>query len=702
LGNAGIVLKLLLAFGLLLVMIAVVGAMSYVALTRVNGAASTLADIWLPGVSELTSARADMLVAREFEVKHTYASDDSYRSEYEEKMNAALADANRHIEAFKALGQASMDRKMVAEFEQHWAEYLAVNGKVIHLSNSGKHEDAQEIGDGAGKSAIDDALTALARMTDYDFTQGTVAGIHSREVYRATIVGTSVTVALILIAWGLLTWVITRSITRPIGEAVRVARLVASGDLMTPIAVGSTNETGQLLRALLAMQGVLRENETEALNAKGQITAIHKAQAVVEMNMDGTIRSANDNFLRVMGYAAGEVQERNYSLFVEPAHRGSPEYRAFWEKLGRGEHEAGRFRRVARDGHAVWLQTSYNPILGQDGAPYKIVEYASDITAQIKMEEALDAAVRETQAVVYAAINGELTARIDPAGKTGRIEILTASVNSLIENMMTVVAEIKHAATEVQASTEDISRGNSTLGQRTEDQAASLEETAASMEQMTSTVKATADNAAHARQLAIAAREEAERGGQVVQSAVEAMRGIDAASKKIADIIGVIDEIAFQTNLLALNAAVEAARAGDQGRGFAVVATEVRTLAGRSAKAAKEIKALINDSVNRVAQGSQLVDRSGQSLGDISTAVKRVTDVVAEIARASQEQASGIELVNNAVMQMESTTQQNSALVVQASAASGAIVEQATRLSNLVVRYQVTDVRTTAATRRSA
>ena len=690
-GNARIVTKLLLAFGLLLALTAVIGTMSYVALTRVNRAASTLADVWLPGVGELTAARADMLLVREFEIKHTHASDDGYRSEYEEKMNAALTGVRRHIDAFKSLGDGAADAKLVAEFEKHWTEYLAVNSKVINLSRSGKQEDAQDIGDGAAKSAIDDSLTALERMTDYGFAQGKAAGTHSRDVYHATVIVSSLTVALILMLWGLLTWAITRSITHPIGEAVRVAKSVASGDLTSPVEVNSTNETGQLLHALKSMQGVLRENEAEALNARGQITAINKAQAVVELDMDGTIRSANDNFLRAMGYRAEEVHGRHYDLFVESSHQASPEHRALWEKLGRGEYEAGRYRRIARDGHAVWLQTSYNPILGQDGKPYKVVEYASDITAQVKMEEALDAAVKETQAIVQAAIDGELTARISAEGKTGQIEALAASVNALIDNMMNVVAEIKRAATDVQASAQEISEGNVNLSQRTEEQASSLEETASSMEQMTSTVKTTADNANQARQLALAAREQAERGGQVVQAAVTAMSGINAASRKIADIIGVIDEIAFQTNLLALNAAVEAARAGDQGRGFAVVAAEVRTLAGRSATAAKEIKALINDSVAKVEQGGKLVDQSGQSLGDIGTAVKRVTDVVAEIAQASQEQASGIEQVNKAVMRMDDTTQQNAALVEEATVASEAIVGQATRLADLVVRYRVAE-----------
>jgi methyl-accepting chemotaxis protein len=219
------------------------------------------------------------------------------------------------------------------------------------------------------------------------------------------------------------------------------------------------------------------------------------------------------------------------------------------------------------------------------------------------------------------------------------------------------------------------------------------------MEEMTSTVKMTADNAAQARQLAIAARQQAEKGSNVVGSAVAAMSEINQSSRKIADIIGVIDEIAFQTNLLALNAAVEAARAGEQGRGFAVVASEVRNLAGRSATAAKEIKALIMDSVSKVEEGSKLVDQSGKSLDDIGAAVKRVTDVVAEIAEASQEQASSIEQVNKAVMQMDEMTQQNAALVEEASAASEAILSQATHLAQSVGHYVVANDATAATVR---
>ena len=255
--------------------------------------------------------------------------------------------------------------------------------------------------------------------------------------------------------------------------------------------------------------------------------------------------------------------------------------------------------------------------------------------------------------------------------------------------MAEVIRAMNQAASQVRTGADEISRGNADLSQRTEEQASSLEETASSMEQMTSAVTNNADNAAQANQLATAARAQAERGGTVVSAAVTAMAEINTSSKRIADIIGVIDEIAFQTNLLALNAAVEAARAGEQGRGFAVVASEVRNLASRSAQAAKEIKGLIQDSVGKVAEGTKLVDESGKALAEIVIGVKKVTDVMAEIASSSREQASGIEQVNTAITTMDSVTQQNAALVEEASAAAQSLSEQAGNLTQLIARYQV-------------
>jgi methyl-accepting chemotaxis protein len=282
--------------------------------------------------------------------------------------------------------------------------------------------------------------------------------------------------------------------------------------------------------------------------------------------------------------------------------------------------------------------------------------------------------------------DGDLTYRLPSMG--AEFGAISTSMNGFIEKLQSIIVQTKDATSSMSSGALQIARGNGDLSQRTQEQAAALEETASSMEEMTATVKQNADNARQANQLSTMARGQAEKGGSVMQKVVGAMEEINASSRKISDIIGVIDEIAFQTNLLALNAAVEAARAGEQGRGFAVVATEVRSLAQRSATAAKEIKDLISDSVTKVSAGTQLVDESGKTLEGIIDAVKKVSDIVAEIAAASEEQASGIEQVNNAVTQMDSTTQQNAALVEEASAASKALEGRAQSLVELMTQFK--------------
>ncbi len=427
----------------------------------------------------------------------------------------------------------------------------------------------------------------------------------------------------------------------------------------------------------------------ERADGQGQLAAISKAQAVLELALDGTVLTANSNFLSTFGYSLDEVRGRHHSLFVDAVQQDSAEYRSMWGKLARGEYDAGQYKCLAKGGREVWIQASFNPILDASGKPFKIVEYATDVTQQLSFSEQLRSVVRETRAAVSAAAGGDLAQRIPLAGKNGDVAELARGVNELIDVMKTLVEQIQETAGEVQLAAEEISSGNGNLSQRTAEQAASLEETASSMEEMASTVRQTAENAAQANRLAIEACAQAEKGGEVVGSAVKAMSGINASSSKIADIIGVIDEIAFQTNLLALNAAVEAARAGEQGRGFAVVASEVRSLAGRSATAAKEIKSLIQASVVRVSEGSRLVDESGRTLDGIVEAVKKVTTIVAEIASASREQSIGIEQVNRAVIQMDETTQQNAALVEEAAASSESIVDQVHALNAMVARYQV-------------
>jgi methyl-accepting chemotaxis protein len=276
--------------------------------------------------------------------------------------------------------------------------------------------------------------------------------------------------------------------------------------------------------------------------------------------------------------------------------------------------------------------------------------------------------------------------RVDGSDEIARI---MHALKAMQGKLSGVLGGVKESAITVATAARQIKAGTSDLSSRTEQQAANLEETASSIEEMTTTVKQNADNAKLANKLAQAARDQAEHGGTVVEQAVSAMGAIDVASKRISDIISVIDEIAFQTNLLALNAAVEAARAGDQGRGFAVVASEVRSLAQRSASAAKEIKGLIHDSVEKVEEGSRLVSESGRHLHEIVASVKKVSDVVGEISNASQEQAASAEEISRAVMQMDESTQQNAAMVEEANAAAASMNDQATRLSELTAFFKL-------------
>jgi methyl-accepting chemotaxis protein len=565
------------------------------------------------------------------------------------------------------------------------------------------------------------------------------------------------------------------------------------------------DEKGKLVKVVALAQDIT-ETIRKSTEYEGELKAVSNAQAVIEFKMDGTIVTANENFLKAVGYTLDEIRGKPHGVLLDPTSREAGELRAFWDRLARGEGCAGQYRRIGKGGREVWLQSTYNPIRDMDDQPFKVVEYSTDITEQVRqsamnaafkgaldnlssnvmvadaafniiylnnsmrdMARAVEADFRkdipgfdaagllgasmdvfhrnpahqrnlledldktftsqirvggrtvrisanpmvdaggrrlgtvlewadrtvelgieaEIKELVQSATSGDLTQRMDLSGKSGVFAEIGKGINQLTENMSEVVSLVQAAATEVSRGAVEISQGNADLSQRTEEQAASLEQTASSMEQMTSTVKQNADNASQASQLATAARDQADKGGGVVGQAVRAMTEINEASKKIVDIIGVIDEIAFQTNLLALNAAVEAARAGEQGRGFAVVATEVRSLAGRSATAAKEIKGLIQDSVRKVEEGSQLVTQSGQTLDHIVMAVKKVSDIVGEIAGASREQSAGIEQVNKAVVQLDEMTQQNAALVEQASAASQSMADQAKALNHMMERYRV-------------
>ena len=535
-----------------------------------------------------------------------------------------------------------------------------------------------------------DIMTAGARAKDaslalYDAASpllGTLMAERARASYRLIIGTLATTLALTLFAL-VCAWRVRGSLVRQLGAAREAFRRIETGDFSNRLAAETADEAGQVIELLAHMQTELKERiEKDALVAAENArirTALDKvATGAMLVDPQGRVIYHNEALGALFRARVAEFRTRAPSFDADAVvGTAITNIYALPAQLD-GTHTAD-----VKYGDAS-LRIVATPVLSRSGERLGNVVQWIDRTAEAS-------AFAEVQFVVSAANEGDLTRRIRLLDKSDFYETLANGLNSLLETNGALIQDVKVAASAVASGAEEIAQGNLNLSQRTEEQASSLEETAASMEQMTATVRANAESASQANQLAAAARAQAETGGAVVTKAVEAMQGINAASRKIADIIGVIDEIAFQTNLLALNAAVEAARAGEQGRGFAVVASEVRMLASRSAEAAKEIKVLIQDSVSRVSEGSKLVDQSGQTLVEIVSAVKKVTDIVSEIATASLEQASGIDEVNKAITSMDEMTQQNAALVEEAAAAAESLVEQAQQLDTKMARYRVKD-----------
>jgi methyl-accepting chemotaxis protein len=431
-----------------------------------------------------------------------------------------------------------------------------------------------------------------------------------------------------------------------------------------------------------------------AFDFSAQVAAINRTMTVVEFKPDGTIINANENFLKLMGYTLAEIKGKHHRIFVEPAERESAAYSERWQKLARGEPSSAAFRRLTKAGQVVTIQGSYNPIVAENGKVVKIVKFATDITDRVVTVDTLAKAMFRFAA-------GDLTTQIEGWFSVD-YKAVRMDFNQAVAAMHATMQQISGVTRQVNDNAHNIQIAAGELSRRTEQQAANLEQTAAALDEITTAVRKAAEGAGEANDVAGKAKIDAERSGQVVQQTVQAMSGIEASSKQITNIIGVIDEIAFQTNLLALNAGVEAARAGDAGRGFAVVATEVRALAQRSADAAKEIKALISTSSRQVESGVKLVGETGTALTRIVDQVGRLNILISEIAASAREQATGLGEVNTAVNHMDQVTQQNAAMVGETTVASTALADQASELSRLIGRFKLNDGAATPVQPRAA
>lgn len=413
----------------------------------------------------------------------------------------------------------------------------------------------------------------------------------------------------------------------------------------------------------------------------GQMSAISRSQAVIEFSPDGTVLGANENFCQVIGYSEEEIRGRHHRLFVSEDEAKSPEYREFWRALGRGEFQASEYRRLGKGGREVWIQATYNPIFDFRGQVFKIVKYATDITARKHQVNLLGQGLTRLA-------EGDLRSTID-ARFTGDLETVRLAYNHTVDRLAQIMSGLRHSSSMLHSATADILAGTNDLAMRTARQAAAIQETSAAMANLSATVHENAGRAQAASGKARSVTATAEASGVVMSQAQEAMERILSSSAKIANIAGMIDDIAFQTNLLALNASVEAARAGEAGTGFAVVAIEVRRLAQSAAAASADVKALIERSSSEISAGSRLISDADSRISSMLADVRENSELMDAIASGSKAQSQAIAEAAAAIHQMDEMTQRNAALVEETNAAIQQTDEQARSLDAIAEIFLV-------------